>query len=98
MVAHLWGAGGLVSEDFLELGSGARRRSLGVRAQAELVEDCGIVRRPALRKQVGHFVNLGLVGQADTTVLLVPKRDDARAVGRGYPRKVHPHGSHLMAT
>jgi hypothetical protein len=39
-----------------------------------------------------------LVGQADTTVLLVPKRDDARAVGRGYPRKLHPHGSHLMAT
>jgi hypothetical protein len=60
-----------VPEDFLELGSGACRRSLGVRAQAELVEDRGIVRRPALRKQVGHFVNLGLVGQADTTMLLV---------------------------
>jgi hypothetical protein len=44
---------------------------VGVRRQVELVEDGGIVRRPAMRKQIGHLLNLGLVRQADAAMLSV---------------------------
>jgi hypothetical protein len=58
----------------LAIGESARVRGEplpGRYPEPELVEDGGIVRRPAFRQQAGHLLSLGFIGVADAAMRLV---------------------------